>query len=149
MIVEFLRKELRPKDVRLTPDEFLHDRAWELLERTLVRRWVNQWLQHLHWYHTVALAPCPRLEDLLSCPVVESSWKRTHREESLKRFGILWKLFDLVTARGVRWSPPSLGLTHVTFPGWIFGGYSGRDFMLAPVGVIPSPGVKVRRTIRK
>lgn len=36
-----------------------------MLERTLIRNWVKLWLDHLHWYHTVASQPDVRLQDFL------------------------------------------------------------------------------------
>lgn len=82
------------------PSELTFDGNVEILERTLIRNWVSSWLKYLHWYHTVALSPDPNLEDLLNVPVVETNWKGSKQNDDLFRFGLIWKVYDMVTIRG-------------------------------------------------
>lgn len=44
LLVERLRRELRPKELRLIPDELVFDGEREILERTLIYNWVKQFL---------------------------------------------------------------------------------------------------------
>lgn len=55
-IVDYLRKELKPKEIRLFPEELVFDGEREILERTVLLRWVTQWLKWVSWYYTTALS---------------------------------------------------------------------------------------------
>lgn len=57
IIVDFLRKELRPKELRLVPEEFVFDGEREISERTVTLNWMKQWLKWLTWYYTVTMDP--------------------------------------------------------------------------------------------
>lgn len=141
-MIVYLRKELKPKEIRLVPNELLFDGEREILERTVIRNWVEQWLRWVSWYHTVALSPDVSIDTLLyDAPICASSWKRSNFDPNVFRFGLVWKLYDM----GVGWSlsttPPWVldPATVIQFPGWILGGYSGSDFLFAPVD-LPSTG---------
>lgn len=141
-MIVYLRKELKPKEIRLVPNELLFDGEREILERTVIRNWVEQWLRWVSWYHTVALSPDVSIDTLLyDAPICASSWKRSNLDPNVFQFGLVWKLYDM----GVGWSlsttPPWVldPATVIQIPGWILGGYSGSDFLLAPVD-LPSTG---------
>lgn len=51
LIIERLRKELKPKEIQLFPEEIVFD--GEILECTLIYNWVKQWLNWNSWYFTV------------------------------------------------------------------------------------------------
>ncbi|PHT96639.1 hypothetical protein BC332_34436 [Capsicum chinense] len=55
-IVDYLRKELKPKEIGLFPEELVFDGEREILERTVLLRWVTQWLKWVSWYYTTALS---------------------------------------------------------------------------------------------
>lgn len=128
MLIDYIRREVRPKELRMVPDELLSDGAVEFLERTLILNWVRQWLKCLQWYHTVAMKSDVTLEELLDFPVVEISWRRKSTGSDVRRYGVFWKCIDIVTSRGLAYPPGILTDTPVSHPGWILGGYSGRDF---------------------
>ncbi|CAN4117908.1 unnamed protein product [Withania somnifera] len=44
-IIDYLRKELKPKEIGLFPEELVFDGEREILERTLLLRWVKEWLK--------------------------------------------------------------------------------------------------------
>lgn len=54
MIDSLFRRELKPKEIGLFPDELVFDGEREIEERTLLGQWVDQWLRWLSWYHTSA-----------------------------------------------------------------------------------------------
>lgn len=66
-------------------------------------------------------------------PLVETNWKGSKRNDDLYRFGLIWKVYDMVTIRGLNWRPPILTSIPIQFDRWILGGYSGTDFIMAPV----------------
>lgn len=47
-LYSYIREKLKPKGVKMVPEEFTFDGEVEILERTLVRNWVRQWLSYLH-----------------------------------------------------------------------------------------------------
>lgn len=70
ILVEFLRKALRPRELRLPPEELTFD--LEILERTLIRSWVNQ------WYHSVAMSPEVNLQDILRSSLLSKLGNRLY-----------------------------------------------------------------------
>ncbi|KAL0292160.1 UNVERIFIED_CONTAM: hypothetical protein Sradi_7000400 [Sesamum radiatum] len=90
----------------------------------MLRSWVKDWLRYCRWYYMVALAPTVDLED---------SFKVKTGPE-LVRFGILWKVFDMVANKGTDFSVPILEpLSELTrcasFP-CLLGGAKGTDFVV-------------------
>lgn len=47
----FIREYLKPKELRLPPSDLLVDGEVEILERTMIRRWMTQWLKVVSWNH--------------------------------------------------------------------------------------------------
>lgn len=96
IIVALVLKELAPRQLELVPEERLGDDDKELLERMHYRNWVQDWLRWLHWYSEVISDPAPSLKKLFSAPVVNIHWKKDQIvKEEIKRFGLLYKLYDL------------------------------------------------------
>lgn len=99
--IALLREWLRPKDLIPAPVEMFYPGGYEnvgelyIQEYTLLRGWMAQYLEYLHWYSKVALDDHVSLGTLLSGgPVVERRWKSSQRVEELVRFGYCWKLYD-------------------------------------------------------
>lgn len=136
LMINYLRRELRPKEIRLVPGELVFDGEREILERTVIRNWVAQWLKWVSWYHVVAMSPDATIDQLIyDAPICATSWKRSEFDPNRFKFGLIWKLYDM----GVGWnisSTPQWILSpdvHIQFDRWIYGGYSGRDFLMAPL----------------
>ncbi|KAL0291784.1 UNVERIFIED_CONTAM: hypothetical protein Scaly_2620500 [Sesamum calycinum] len=65
-----LRNEMKPRDLRLTPDEFfVTEKVQDCLEWSLLRLWVRDWLKYCHWYYSLALSPDVRIEDFFDAPI--------------------------------------------------------------------------------
>lgn len=139
-MIAYLRREMRPKEIRIFPSDLVFDGEREILERTVLRKWVEQWLKYVSWYHTKALDENVSIEEFFNAPVVTNDWKRNLRDENLVRWGLLWKLYDM----GAGWTTSTTPIwlfdprTIVRFPFWILGGLTGSDFMLAPVDLLPT-----------
>lgn len=70
LIVALLRKELRPKEIRLVPKEMLFgDGESDILEYTLVHNWMKAWLKWVSWYYTIALSPDVDIRALFQAPL--------------------------------------------------------------------------------
>lgn len=149
LIIERLRKELKPKEIRLFPEEMVFDGEREILERTLIHNWVKQWLRWNTWYFTVALRPDPSLADLFAAPICATSWKRTLFDAQFVKYGLIWKCYDMGAGSwSTGYCPPVLGNDlEIRFDRWILGGLKGTDFMMAPLDD-QSKEVKVDRSIR-
>lgn len=128
-MVVYLRKEMKPRELRLAPDELFFD---GFNERTVIRNWMSQWLSWIRWYYIVALSDQVTLDDLLVAPVCATSWKRSER---IVRFGTMWKLYDMAA----NWNPsmPPYILGPVAKDSWLPGGFSGSDFIMSPLGLSP------------
>lgn len=72
-IIDYLRKELTPKEIRLFPNELVFDGEREILERTVLLRWVKQWLKWVSWYHTVAASAEVTIDQLMEVPMCSKS----------------------------------------------------------------------------
>lgn len=69
-IISVLRNEMKPRDLRLTPDEFfVTEKVQDCLEWSLLRLWVRDWLKYCHWYYSLALSPDVRIEDFFDAPI--------------------------------------------------------------------------------
>lgn len=140
-MIDILRLEMKPKDLVLAPDElYIQEVLKDITEWTVLRAWVKQWLKYVKWYSSVALSPEVTINQLFHAPIVTSTWKRTKRDENLVRFGLLWKLYDIVAVRGVEWTCPILSSTinstlPVEYGFWLFGGYSGTSFLVSSFGL--------------
>ncbi|KAK4837014.1 hypothetical protein QYF36_002136 [Acer negundo] len=67
--------------------------------------------------------------------VYEKEWRIRREPSELIRFGLLWKIYDLVAEKGVAWSPPCLQEHLPGFRGWLLGGVSCMDFLVEPDGL--------------
>jgi hypothetical protein len=144
--VDYLRRELKPKEIDLFPEEMVFDKERDILEHTVILNWVKLWLKWCHWYYTVALSEEVSIDEMMDVPMCSTTWKRSNKDFDLIKFGLIWKCYDM----GVGWdlsTTPRWLLdpnTVIQFDRWIYGGISGGDFMMAPVD-LPSP-VKGRRS---
>ena len=84
---------------------------------------------------SVANSPDVSLSDFFSASVYEKSWRIRRESSELIRFGLLWKIYDLVAEKGVAWSPPCLQEHLPGFRGWLLGGVSGMDFLVESDGL--------------
>lgn len=138
LIVEMLRKELQPQDIRLVSGDLVFNGELEILERTLILNWVKQWLKWNYWYFSVALGPDPSIYALFTAPICAIHWKRTQFDADMVKYGLIWRCYDMGAGRwSTAWCPPYVldPNTKIHFDRWIFGGYSGLDFMMAPVDI--------------
>lgn len=60
---------------------------------------MKDWLRYVHWYHTVVRHTDPKLQYLFEVPVVMRDCRK-RPEESILRYGFLWKLHELVRRKG-------------------------------------------------
>lgn len=97
--------------------------------------WVKQWLHYVKWYYTVAVAPGVTIQDLLDAPFVNRKWQMELTYHKLVRFGLVWKVFDMVALRGLDPRVPILG-PSASYPVALYGGVSGQSFMLISTEVI-------------
>lgn len=113
----------------------MFDGEREILERTVLLRWVKQWLKLVSWYHTTALDQFVSIDELMKAPVCTRSWKRSQVDENLIRFGLIWKLYDMGAGWDITTTPQYLlsPATVITHSRWILGGLKGTDFIMAPV----------------
>ncbi|KAF1899186.1 hypothetical protein Lal_00019308 [Lupinus albus] len=87
-------------DLCLYPNEVIvTDGSREFAEYTTLRSWVRQWLNYLKWYYMVAVSPGVTIQDLLDAPFVNRKWQVESTDSQLVRFGLVWKVFDLVDLR--------------------------------------------------
>lgn len=82
--------------------------------------------------------PMVKLNSLFKGLVCTTNWKADRKDESLVRFGILWKMYDLVTQMGLNYRPPILssGSPHEQSCGWLLGGVASRDFLVQSSGLV-------------
>jgi len=75
------------------------------------------------------------IQEFFDAPICSGSWKRSQRDETLVRWGHLWKLYDMGIGWDISVTPRHLISPDISleFPGWIQGGFKGTDFLLAPV----------------
>ncbi|KAH0685030.1 hypothetical protein KY289_022782 [Solanum tuberosum] len=67
----------------------------EILERTVVRQWMEQWLRWFSWYHITALSEEVTISQLMEVPMCSKSWRRTNEDQNLIKFGLIWKCYDM------------------------------------------------------
>lgn len=124
---------LKPKDLKLVPDQFIPDEddivinpntgkpgkhdfnSRGFLEYSLLRGQMGLWLKYLKWYYTLLLkletgcALGPWIHEALDPPIVITAWKVDKAEPLLVRFGTQFKLYDFVGDLGLGWHPEVLG----------------------------------------
>lgn len=80
LLIDILRHEMRPKEIRMYPDEvIIAQDPLEFLEWTMLRSWVQSWLQYCRWYYITALDPGIRIDDFFSAPIYCSHWKANRK----------------------------------------------------------------------
>lgn len=80
-------------------------------------------------YYTVAVSPVVTIQDLLDALFVNRKWQMESTDHKLVRFGLVWKVFDMVALRGLDPRVPILG-PSAGYPVVLYGGVSGQSFML-------------------
>lgn len=129
-----LRRELKPKQLRLPPDEVhLGPGAVDFLEWSILRRYVHTWLEYLAWYAQQSVHPLLNLGLM-----VQTSWKIKDEDPQLKRFGLLWKIFDLIIQYKMNKINPPRAITDkscMVLGTWISGGLTGKDFLVCARGL--------------
>lgn len=76
------------------------------------------------------------LEDFFSAPVVNRKWKIDRTDPKLVRFGLKWKIYDMVAVKGINFRVPILDVgTGLPLGGYILGGISGTDFLVSALGL--------------
>lgn len=113
IMVRLFIEKLRPKEPQLPMDRMFEGEA-AVNEYMITRNWVSQWLNWLSWYCRVALGPNPTIVELLQAPVVASRWQRSTYDSDIKKFGLLWKCYDIGQKYAVSWYPPVLEPLIVT-----------------------------------
>lgn len=66
---------------------------------------MKDWLRYVHWYWSAANSPPLSLTYFFSASVYEKCWRRRRESSELIRFGLLWKIYDLVAEKGVSLEP--------------------------------------------
>lgn len=119
----------------MPPEQLLFEGELEFNERTVIYRWVKQWLKWVYWYHSVALNEFLSIDDLFDAPMCTTTWKRTERDVNLVMFGLVWKVYDMAAGWSISTTPPYVfdPATKIQFDRWILGGISGTDFIMAPL----------------
>ena len=120
-MVAYLFKELKPREIRLFPEQMVFDGEREILERTIVRRWVGQWLKWVSWYHTLSLQTDLTIDQFFDAPICATSWKRQNFDAQVYKFGLLWKLYDMASRWSLSMCPAFVldnrtVITHSPFP---------------------------------
>jgi len=131
-IVDFLRKELKPKEIRLFPEEMVFDKERDILEHTVIHNWVKMWLKWCSWYYTVALSEDVSLDQLMDVPMCSTTWRRSTKDLDMIKFGLIWKCYDMGAGWDLTTTPRYLldPDTVIQFNRWIYGGYKGCCFLL-------------------
>lgn len=145
-VVCLLRKELQPKDFKLVPPlcypATLGEKTQDFLEYSLVRKWCEAWLRHVHWYWCTAMHPEVTIQQLMDAPVVSRYWYASQSDVALVKFGILWKAFDNVYECSVSGTAPKAitgSLTHELGP-YVVGGDGISNFLVcAKAGLFKTP----------
>ncbi|CAJ1969387.1 unnamed protein product [Sphenostylis stenocarpa] len=72
-------------------------------------------------YYTVAVSPGVTIQDLLDALFVNRKWQMESTDHKLVRFGLVWKVFDMVALRGLDPRVPILG-PSAGYPVALYGG---------------------------
>ncbi|KZV54692.1 Mitochondrial protein [Dorcoceras hygrometricum] len=74
----------------------------DFLEWSTLRVWVKDWLRYCRWDYCTLQNPDVNIQEFFNAPIVNRKWKITRTDPHLVRFGLLWKIFDMVA--GTRFS---------------------------------------------
>jgi hypothetical protein len=80
----------------------------DFLEWSLLRNWVKSWLSYCQWYYGIALQPDVPLQEFFNAPIVNTKWNIPSEDPNLVRYGLIWKIVDLVALKGVDYQLPIL-----------------------------------------
>lgn len=127
---------LYKKELRLMPDElFAQPGMKDFLEWSSLRVWMKDWLRYCRWYFTTVMSPDPGIEEFFRAPIINPNWKVTRSDPTLIRFGLLWKIYDMVALLGVDFKVPILESKPLpVMGGYLFGGASGSDYLVVACG---------------
>jgi hypothetical protein len=114
IIVSLILKELKPKELVLLPEDQSSEEDRVFAEYTLVRNWLQSWLLWYKWYALASSDPAPSLEMLFSAPMVSTSWKRSNKNNDIKKFGLLYKVYDIGEGWTIGYTPPCLSVLENT-----------------------------------
>ena len=137
-IIDFLRKGMAPRDLKIRPyDLFNQPGMKDFLEWSCLRAWVKQWLKYIKWYYSLALSPCVTIQDFFEAPVINHNWKLTKANPDFIRFGLIWKVYDMVALLGPDFKVPILEplKSDINYP-YLMGGTSGTQFLVCSEGLI-------------
>ncbi|KAK2995371.1 hypothetical protein RJ640_029003 [Escallonia rubra] len=73
--------------------------------------------------------------EFFKAPFVNTKWYLTRTEPSLVRWGLLWKIFDMVALKGVHYRVPILGSESSPLSDYLLGGVSGTSFLVFALGL--------------
>jgi hypothetical protein len=94
VIIDLLRREMKARELTLIPDDLFEVESMkEFLEWTTR---VRDLLRYCRWYYCTAIDPRVTIEEFFNAPVNNRKWKVDRTDSMLVRFGLLWKVYDLV-----------------------------------------------------
>ena len=102
IVKRFLLEKMAPKELKTPPLElFEFEGMSDFLEYSLLRNWVESYLNYLKWYCGVLMDPYASLETILSGPVIETHWSLRREDKILSRWGLIWRVYDMVQRLGL------------------------------------------------
>lgn len=108
IIVAKVLEALKPKELVLVPSKYWEGDSDSEAEYTLYRNWLKLWLEWVQWHAALLSDPDPSLDDLFNPPMVPTHWKRSLKDNSVVRYGVLWKCWDLGDEWTIMTVPPCL-----------------------------------------
>ncbi|PHT68076.1 ATP synthase subunit alpha, chloroplastic [Capsicum annuum] len=82
-IVDYLRRELKPKEIHLFPEEMVFDKECYILEHTVILNWVKLWLKWCHWYYMIALSEEASIDKMMDVSMCSTAWKISNKDFDL------------------------------------------------------------------
>lgn len=111
-LVQVVRESTKLVQLRLLhPTRFASEGESHIVENTLLRNWMDQWLRYLMWYVVMQNNFDPTLESLLEGPYVASSPYRDEVDvkEFLRRGSLIYQVYEMAEGRRTPgWCPPCL-----------------------------------------
>lgn len=110
-LVQVVRESTKLVQLRLLhPTRFASEGESHIVENTLLRNWMDQWLRYLMWYVVMQNNFDPTFESLLEGPYVASSPYRDEVDvkEFLRRGSLIYQVYEMAEGRRTPgWCPPS------------------------------------------